>query len=291
VRPIERVILALDPEGLMREQDGTAGSPAITARLSEALEAFVSPRPMPATSRDAELLRRGEPLPLSCGLAATAWGDGPTVLLAHGWESRRTHWGAFIGPLVTAGFRAVAIDAPAHGDSPGTRTNVLEYGRTLVSVGRELGPLAGVVAHSFGAAATAIALHLGLTPARVVLISGPAAFSSVAGRWGRQFGLSEREIPEFIELAEREVGEPTEELDVVRFAPGLSTSALVIHDRNDQEVPVEEALAVVAAWPGSRSLITERYGHRRIMLAGEVVRQTVEFLNAGRTRSATGPGG
>ena len=45
----------------------------------------------------------------------------------------------------------MAVDAPAHGDSPGAKANVLQYAKMLIDVGRELGPLAGIVGHSFGA--------------------------------------------------------------------------------------------------------------------------------------------
>jgi CheY-like chemotaxis protein len=100
-------------------------------------EAFVMPRPTTETARDRELLATGTALNLDCGLAGTAWGKGPPVLLAHGWESRRSHWGAFVPALVQAGFSAVAIDAPAHGDSPGQRVNVLEYGKGIDAVTRD----------------------------------------------------------------------------------------------------------------------------------------------------------
>ena len=105
--------------------------------LHKAVDRFLTPRTSPAKPRDQELLQQGTALSLACGLAATAWGKGPTVLLAHGWESRGTHWGAFVPPLVEAGFRAVAVDAPAHGDSPGRRANVLQYGLSLVEVGAD----------------------------------------------------------------------------------------------------------------------------------------------------------
>jgi pimeloyl-ACP methyl ester carboxylesterase len=231
-----------------------------------------------ASPRDEELLGRGHALELTCGLAATSWGTGATVLLAHGWESRRTHWGAFIPPLLESGFRAVAVDAPAHGDSPGTRANVLLYGKLLVEVGRELGPLAAVVGHSFGAGALVIALHRGLLADRAVFISGPSSVVTVIERWGRQHGLAETEIPAFVRVVEREVGEDVEFMDVTQIVRGLTTRALVVHDRNDKEIPLEEGLAVAAAWKGSTLRVTERFGHRRIMLAGEVVQAVVEFL-------------
>ncbi len=69
-------------------------------------------------------------------------------------------------------------------------------------------------------------------------------------------------------------------MDVTQIVPHLATPALVVHDRTDKEIPLAEGLAVAAAWPGATMLVTERFGHRRIMLAGEVVQAVVEFLKA-----------
>jgi pimeloyl-ACP methyl ester carboxylesterase len=61
---------------------------------------------------------------------------------------------------------------------------------------------------------------------------------------------------------------------------GLSTPALIVHDRNDKEIPLDEGVALAAAWPGARTLVTERHGHRRIMFAAEVIRAIIDFLKA-----------
>jgi len=264
VNPVEP-----DPAGLDRER-----------RLETVFQAFVTPQRVPLTPRDEALLRRGATLGLDRGLAATSWGEGPTVLLVHGWNSRGTHWGAaYVDALTEAGFRAVAVDAPGHGDSPGDHCHVLEYGLRLVEFGRQVGPLAGVVAHSFGAGATAIALGRGLRADRIALLSGPASLVQVTERWGRSHLLSEAEISMLLDRLERTVGEPIEDLDVARIAAGLNQPALIVHDRTDDDVPVDDGLAVAAAWPGAKVLITQRYGHRRILIAREVVREVVAFLS------------
>jgi pimeloyl-ACP methyl ester carboxylesterase len=183
-----------------------------------------------------------------------------------------------VPPLVEAGFRAVAVDAPAHGDSPGRQVNVLEYALLLVKVGRELGPLAGIVGHSFGAGATAIAVHCGVTTECVVLISGPASLVGVIERWGRHHRIDEARLPDFVGLVARKVGVPVESLDLTILAAQANCPALVVHDRSDDDIPVGDGLAVAAAWPGAKSLITERYGHRRILIAKEVVQEVVAFL-------------
>jgi len=151
VKPVES-----DPAGLDGER-----------RLETVFQALITPQRVPLTPRDEALLRRGATLGLDRGLAATSWGEGPTVLLVHGWNSRGTHWGAYVDALTEAGFRAVAVDAPGHGDSPGDHCHALEYGLRLIEVGRQVGPLAGIVAHSFGAGATAIALGRGLRADRI----------------------------------------------------------------------------------------------------------------------------
>jgi pimeloyl-ACP methyl ester carboxylesterase len=224
-------------------------------RLERAEAAFFTTSRSARTARDEALLLRGVTLKGESELAVTSWGEGPAVLLVHGWNSRGTHWGAHIDALNEAGFRAVAVDAPGHGESPGERCHVVQFGRVLVEVGRQIGPLAGVVAHSF------------------------ASLVAVVERWGRAHELSESEIPAFVERVARAVNEPIADLDLTRIASTLRLPALIVHDRDDDEVPVGDARVVAAAWPGARLLVTERFGHRRILIAREVVRAVVAFLN------------
>ena len=243
-------------------------------------EAFITPRPTVETPRDRELLQTGVTLPLDCGLAATAWGDGPTVLLAHGWESRRSHWAAFVPALVAAGFRAVAIDAPAHGDSPGRRVNVLEYGRAIAETGMQLGRLAGVVGHSFGAIASIVAMHRGLAVDRAVIISGPPCLVTLANRFGANRNLDAEQTAEFVRLVEQEVGFGIESVDLRAMARESAAPTLIVHDTTDEDIPLPEAFE---PWPGATRLVTERFGHRRILIAKEVVRQVIAFLDKGVT--------
>ena len=95
-------------------------SPALAGRLAAKL--FARPRRHARPARERELIARGTRVVLPDGLHATAWGAGPTVLLVHGWEGRGAQLGALVDPLVAAGYRAVALDGPAHGDSPGVTT-------------------------------------------------------------------------------------------------------------------------------------------------------------------------
>lgn len=253
--------------------------------MAAAVARFLTPRPTEATTRDLELIDQGSPLVLDNGLAATAWGEGPTVLLAHGWESRRSHWGAFVPALTAAGYRAVAVDAPAHGDSPGSSVNMPMFARALRQAGRQIGPLAAVIGHSFGAGAATMALADGLQARKAVLIAGPASITQLMHRWLQQNGYDESLWPEFVERVAAEVGQPAERFDLTRIAAGIDVPALLVHDRTDADVPLDEARALAAAWRGANLMITERFGHRRILIARPVVNSVVEFLGDGSSQN------
>lgn len=247
-----------------------------------ALRLFSSPRRHPRPPREAEILASGTPLHLGPGLAATAWGEGPTVLLVHGWEGRGSQLGAFVAPLAEAGLRVIALDGPAHGDSPGERTNAVLFAEALLAVDREIGPFAAVVAHSFGAATSTLAFTRGLRASRMVAIASPSALSKVVRRFHEMIGLPERARRRFHDLLKRRAGVSVEELDIARLSSRLTIPALIFHDPDDAEVPFTEGRAIAAAWPGARLRVVPGAGHRRILRTPEVIAETVDFVAGGR---------
>ena len=62
-------------------------------------------------------------------VAFWSWGQGPAVLLVHGWEGRAAQWVPMAERLVRSGHRAVMLDLPAHGSSEGSRTHVVAFAR------------------------------------------------------------------------------------------------------------------------------------------------------------------
>lgn len=279
----EQTILKLVSAGL---RAAALVSPTLAAKA--AVRLFFTPRRFPRPARERQALEAGAPLRV-LGLHATSWGAGPTVLLAHGWEGRGSQLAAFVEPLVDAGFRVVALDAPGHGDSPGTETNMVEYARTLMAVGTAVGPLAGVVAHSFGVGATILALSQGLRAERVALVAGPSSVEDILKRALAGFRLGGRTAEVFWELCARKVGVHVRDLDLRALAAGLGhVPALVVHDRDDAEIPYSDAEALAAVWPGVRLMTTEGLGHRRILRDDAVVGAAADFI-ATRDARATDP--
>ena len=73
-------------------------------------------------------------------------------------------------------------------------------------------------------------------------------------------------------------GRPVAQLDVVALALPPGVAALVVHDRDDDVIPVQEAQLLEAAWPSARFLYTSGLGHRDILADATVVRALAAFI-------------
>jgi predicted alpha/beta hydrolase family esterase len=218
-------------------------------------------------------------------VAAWRWGVGPTVLLVHGWEGRGSQLGALVEPLVSAGLSVVTFDAPAHGDSPGSRLYLTDHADAIADVAAASGPLHAIVAHSFGCAATLLAhARGGVDAPRNVMIAPNVLIADSLDRFARFVGLDDAERS----LLEHQIvvssGATVESLALERLAAARDASLLAVHDRDDREVPFHHAERLTQTWPNSRLLVTEGLGHRRILRDRAVLREVVETVRAGVPR-------
>ena len=236
----------------------------------------------PEPEREKQWLRAGNMLTLphrGLPLAVYQWGEGPTVLLVHGWHGRGTQLGAFAAPLVAAGYRVVAFDAPAHGRTPGRSTNLPQISDALLKVAGAFPPLHGVIAHSFGAAVTLHAIIQGLAPQRVVAVSAPSSIEFLMESFAAGLEIPGTVMAVHRRLLEQRFGADLwQRLSPTANASRLSIPALLIHDDEDHEVPIQEGETLARAWPGAELVRTHGLGHRRILRDPEVVNRACAFL-------------
>ena len=69
-------------------------------------------------------------------IATWRWGsrDAPAVILAHGWGGYAAQMRAFVFPLLSAGYRVIAYDQPAHGVSEGRLTGLPDLADVLAEL-------------------------------------------------------------------------------------------------------------------------------------------------------------
>jgi pimeloyl-ACP methyl ester carboxylesterase len=247
---------------------------------------FAPPRPSLSQAVIDEL-DRGQRLPVKVDghpLAAWSYGSGPTVVLMHGWGGYAGQLYGFISPLLTAGLRVVALDAQSHGLSRPKRRGLrrasfLDFAQGLRALEALVGPFHGIVAHSGGATATGLALARGMQVDRAVLIAPMARPERYAERFGQALGLSEAVDRRWKARAVGHLKLRWDDLDLT--LAGMRSRlprALVIHDREDREVPWTDGRAIAEAWPGTELVLTAGLGHRRLLAEEEVIRRAMEFL-------------
>lgn len=265
---------------LLRGALGWAGRISPSLAAAAALRLFLTPVRHRRPPREHEVLARAVPVLGADGVAAWQWGAGPTVLLVHGWEGRGAQLGAFVQPLVEAGFRVVAFDAPAHGHSPGSQATLVDFADAIASVVARVGEPCAVVGHSFGCAALTLAMSRGLRPRAAVFIAPPVRLEDGERAFARALGLSDSVRARMRASIEARVGVSLSALDGARMAGSLSTPLLVIHDKGDEEVPWSAGAELARAWPRATLLSTVGLGHRRILRDPGVVSAAVELIDA-----------
>lgn len=265
--------------GTMRSLSRIA--PGLAARV--AADLFMRPlRPKPRP-RELKWLEdaRPEVLPTRHGkLTGWSWGEGPAVVLIHGWNGRGSQMGFLAKAIADRGFRAVAFDGPAHGRSPGRRTNLINHSAALVDVCRLFPDLHGIVGHSFGALAFSFR-WTELPPARrLIMFSPPADMFTYSQLFINAIGASDEVHFRMLDLYHKRFGISWDQVTVENLAPELKIPLLVIHDRNDRQAPFSHGQRTRDTWPDARLHETEGLGHMRILRNEGVAKVATEFLAA-----------
>ncbi|MDF2489216.1 MAG: hydrolase [Pseudomonas sp.] len=260
----------------LRGVNGTLGHVLPEHVAGTMRKAFMTPRNLPPRPWELPLLARAERITLRFGLSALRWGQGPTVLLIHGWEGRPTQFASLIETLVEKGHTVVSLEGPAHGRSPGHQAHVVLFARALLEAAAELPPLRAVIGHSMGGASVLLALQWGLRADAAVSIAAPAQLLGVLRSFARRLGLPARARAAFIRQIERDVGVQVSKLDVSGYQ--LDIPGLVVHARDDPLVPSSEAPIIHKSWFDSRLMVLEEGGHQRVLADPRLSDGVLELL-------------
>jgi pimeloyl-ACP methyl ester carboxylesterase len=253
--------------------------------VKKVYRAFFSPGKYEVKPSEREVLKWGNSyrIPFDGGeLAVTAWGSNdPPVLLMHGWGGARAQMTGFVDPLLFAGYRVVAYDQPAHGESDGKLTNLLEIAPTMDLINKREGPFHAVIAHSFGTLITSYSLveRKFSPPARLVYFGAFNQLLDSLPRFQVQAGLPNEIMDGFRALLyenfERGV---LEAITNESLTPRINIPALMFHDVTDNVTPVEDSRTIARVWKQAKFIETSGLGHRGALQSKEIHEQVVKFL-------------
>src|SRR6266540_406419 len=264
------------------EPTATTNQQGIVKRV---YQAFFSPGKYDVKSLDREIIEWGNNyrLPFEGGeLAVTTWGSsGPAVLLMHGWGGARAQMTGLVDPLLFAGYRVVAYDQPAHGDSTGKMTNLLEIAPTMDLLAKQEGTFGAIIAHSFGTLITSYALvnRNFPPPTRLVYFGAFNQLLESLPRFQVLASLSDEIMDGLRVMIDENFGKDV--LDAIvneTLTPQIQIPALMFHDAADNVTPIEDSRAIARVWKYAQLIETEGLGHRGALQSKSIHERVVTFL-------------
>jgi pimeloyl-ACP methyl ester carboxylesterase len=264
-------------------------SPRLAARL--ALELFLRPPRRRMDAEDAPVVARATRRSLVLGrgrIHALEWrpeqppaaAPRPAVLLLHGWGSHAARFGSFVEPMLESGWRVIALDAPAHGESSGRRSDLGQFRDALGAALDELAPVRAIVAHSLGAAAAT--WLLADEPHRDVRSLVVVGMPRDVGYMMESFMLVLDLRDDVRELLRRRFvarfGTAPEGFSAHALATRLRVPTLVVHDEDDDVAPIEHATRFAVDLDRGRLTITRGLNHSGPLRDATTIANIVAFV-------------
>lgn len=211
------------------------------------------------------------------------WGNGEKkIVFLHGWQSHSYRWKKYIQVFSQDEYSIYAFDAPAHGLSGGKYANIPLYSNAISNFFQKIGTVDTVVTHSMASISTLHALynHGHLNFGKLVLMGSPGEANDFISFYRQFTGMNDKTFNYIIDYFIKRLNQPPEYFSAPRFATAATMPGLIIHDEGDDEAPYHHAVRIHKAWPQSKLITTQGYGHNlRVPEVVEMVKDFVEDRN------------
>ena len=200
------------------------------------------------------------------------------ILLSHGWSGRGTHLFKIADELLKAGYSTLSFDAPAHGKSSGKTTIMSEFVETILEMERQFGPFEAAVGHSLGGMSLLNATKSGLALHSLVIIGSGDIIQDILNDFVAKLELKPKVSTQLRLHFEKKYNVEMDNYSAYKAAIAISIPVLVVHDKNDPEVPVAAGIHVHKHLKNGELFLTEGLGHRKILGNTEVIERVVGFI-------------
>lgn len=200
------------------------------------------------------------------------------VLLAHGWAGRSTQLFMIANKLLEKGFMVVSFDGPAHGNSTGKTTNLIEYIATIKAIQKEFGPFEAAVGHSFGSMGIMNTQAENGSFKCLATVGSGDKVSDILINFANNLGLDANFGRKLINYLETKSNIKLKNYDTNEAAKSVKVPVLVVHDVNDGDVAVSCAINIRQNLQHGKLYITNGLGHTKVLRNQKVTNKIVDFI-------------
>lgn len=200
------------------------------------------------------------------------------ILLVHGWSGRGTQLVKIADAFIEKGYSTISFDAPAHGKSGTKTTLMLEFIESILEIEKAYGPFEFAIGHSLGGMSILNAIKKGLQVKKAVVVGSGNSVINIVNTFVEKIGLPNKVAVLMRKNFEKKYQFEMESFSAYVAAKEVKIPVLVIHDNDDEDIPVSEAHHIVENLINKEVLITNNLGHRKILGDTTVINKIVEFL-------------
>lgn len=202
------------------------------------------------------------------------------VLLVHGWNGRGTQLVSIAKAFKELNYTIISFDAPGHGKSAKTTANMKHFIEAVFELDKKYNGFDVMIGHSLGGMSVINSLGRGLQTDKAVIIGSGNTTKAITEDFLGTIGMKQKLTPTLINLFERKYNDKMTNYDVADQALKVNVPVLIIHDKNDKDVPFTAAEAISKNLQKNELLITTGLGHRKILGDENVIEKIVQFVTS-----------
>ncbi|MGK0407577.1 MAG: pimeloyl-ACP methyl ester carboxylesterase [Roseivirga sp.] len=248
-----------------------------------ALKFFFKPLKLPLPKREENIRVKAERHDLLTKnakdfIAFELSGPGEKIVLIHGWSGRASQFFQIMEGLNKLGFHIIAIEAPGHGEHLGLETNMLDFVDALEEADSRFGPFHGAIGHSLGGMALFNNMARKAQYEKLVVMGSPASIENVVSDFSGNLKMNEAVTQRLVKTIEERFSINAKESSSDHLCQFYNPHGLIIHDEDDQDVPIINAQQLATKWKKSRLIVSKGLGHRRILMNADLQESIYDFF-------------
>ncbi len=212
-------------------------------------------------------------------------GQGPTVLLVHGWSGSAAQFFPLMRGLAQCGFKAISFDHDAHGLSNSKHASLhrfFTYTNLVLQNLEKNNPLdkpVAIVGHAMGCMAIVNARQNLVKDVSLLLVSPIFNFRKYFTKQVNLLPLHPDLSKKYLAQLEQSYLKDLDKMELDTQLKAYATDAVIVHDKADEESDYIDSVKFCSANPLTKLQVTRGYGHYRIINSESLWQQLKSVLN------------